>query len=162
MIIITELKTKPRILNKGHQYQSITTNTLHSVVQLWLIPMQLFTEEWRLLGCYAFLRSVRRFVVTASVVPISPILVTLMNKSLSSSETSVPTRTTRRNIPEDPILHSYRRENLKSYISLCSSVMSDHHSVIYCGRKRWLHISEMLRGKHVEVRWETQAGSDTA
>jgi hypothetical protein len=28
------------------------------------------------------------------------------------------TRAIRRNIPEDPILHSHRRENLKSYIAL--------------------------------------------
>jgi hypothetical protein len=67
--------------------------------------------------------------VTASVVPSSPILVTLMKEALHFSETSVLTRTTRRNIPEDDILHSHCRENLKSYIKWTS--LEANHTLPY-------------------------------
>jgi hypothetical protein len=57
-------------------------------------------------------------LVTANVVLISPILVTLIMEAIGSSETSVLTRATQRNISEDYIGHSHRREYLKSYIAL--------------------------------------------
>jgi hypothetical protein len=48
---------------------------------------------------------------------IASILFTLMMKAVDASETSVPTRSTRRHIPEDGILSSHPRDNLKSYKS---------------------------------------------
>jgi hypothetical protein len=38
-------------------------------------------------------------------------------------------RTTRHNIPEDDILHSYRRETLKSYIALTGWTLAETWSV---------------------------------
>jgi hypothetical protein len=57
-------------------------------------------------------RTLRQLLVTANVVFSSPILVILMMEALSSSETSVLTRTARRNITED-VIHQHQ---------LCSAV----------------------------------------
>jgi hypothetical protein len=45
-----------------------------------------------------------------------------MKEALSSSETSVLKTTTRRNFPENAILHSHRRENHKTYTNDLSTV----------------------------------------
>jgi hypothetical protein len=57
-------------------------------------------------------------LLTANVVISSLIRSTLMMEATHSSETSIIARTARRHIPEDGILHSDSRENLKSYIAL--------------------------------------------
>jgi hypothetical protein len=62
-----------------------------------------------------FPRNVIQLLVTANVVPRSPILVTLLMEVIHSSETSNVPRGTRRNIPEEDILHSQRRKILKCY-----------------------------------------------
>jgi hypothetical protein len=59
-----------------------------------------------------------RGMVSTGRLPRVALVRTAVSEALGSSETTVLTRATRRNIPEDTILHSHCRENLKSYIKL--------------------------------------------
>jgi hypothetical protein len=78
------------------------------------VPPNFFRFLRGLCGVIVYLRSVLRLLVTANV-PSLPILVTLMMEAINSSETSILSRAKRRNIPEDGIRRSHRRETLKSY-----------------------------------------------
>jgi hypothetical protein len=68
---------------------------------------------WLMFHCSVF-----QLLVTANIVPSTLIRVTVMMEAISSSDTSVLTRATRRHIPEDGIIHSHCRKNLRSYIAL--------------------------------------------
>jgi hypothetical protein len=70
------------------------------------------------LAVVVFLRSVLLLLVTAKVALSSPILLILMLEAICCTDMSVLNRATRRNILDDSILHSHRRENLKSYVFL--------------------------------------------
>jgi hypothetical protein len=83
---------------------------------------------------FIILRSVRRLLVAASVVPRSQILVTLFMEALCSSETSVLTRATRLNIPGDVVLHrsTYSHGGTdKCLLTEAESILRDQESLSY-------------------------------
>jgi hypothetical protein len=63
-------------------------------------------------------------------------------EALSSSETWVLTRAIRHDIPEDDILHSHCRENLKSYIALTGWTLYWRHNVFPVKYKLGFYIAE--------------------
>jgi hypothetical protein len=62
---------------------------------------------WDVLGCLICIPCQRASDASYGYVPSSPILVTLIMEALNSFETSVLTRATWRNIPEDAVLLSH-------------------------------------------------------
>jgi hypothetical protein len=89
------------------------------------------TGGWRARsGAWGCVHSMCRLLVTASVVPSSPILVTPMKEALSSSETSVLTRATCCSNPEDAVLLNLINYKIDSvFVSFRSLTLSELQNV---------------------------------
>jgi hypothetical protein len=84
----------------------------------------------------------------ANVVPSSPIFVTLIIEALSSSETSVLTRSKQRNIPEDGILHGIcgmPYKLIKSYLRNRTQHVKVTHTE---GKQMKQYLSSSLPGRY--------------
>jgi hypothetical protein len=83
------------------------------------------------IGELLFLRSVLRLLVTANVVSISPILLTLMMEAIRFSGTSVLTRATGYHIPDDDMVDGQQKYEHKTPTELNSLFMRASR-VIFC------------------------------
>jgi hypothetical protein len=81
-----------------------------------------------------------------------------MKEALSSSRSSLLSRATRRNIPEDAILHSHCHEDLKSYI--WNTLLKDAY-IPACNLNVTLQILINVKDVLSRVKWNYFFMSDT-